>query len=80
MQEAKTRYQALLQDELQQPYVFRDKSLILAENVLLFNGLYEALWTKLSIIASSIHMVNLGLLSEDAHSHLPKEEVVATQI
>ena len=80
MEEAKTRYQTLLKDEMQQPYVFRDKSLIIAENILLFDGLYEKLWTKMGIIASGIHMVNIGLHAEDAMSHLPQHEIISTPL
>jgi len=48
MKEAQNRHLRLLKEELQQPYIFRDKRLIVAENILLFKGLYSKLWTNIS--------------------------------
>lgn len=78
MKDAKHRFQALLIEELEQPYVFRDKSLVLAENLLLFNCLYEQLWHKLGVISSAINMVRIGLHAEDSMSHLPYNQIVRT--
>lgn len=43
-----------LRDEIQQPYIFRDRNLIAAENALLFEDFYEGVWQQLNIIASAI--------------------------
>lgn len=67
----------MLAEELRQPYVFRDKSLIVAENILLLDGFYDLLWTRLGIIASAIHMATVGLEIEDTLSHLPPRQMVA---
>ena len=47
-----------LLDELKQPYIFRDRNLISAENCLLFNEFYEKIWQQLSIISLAIHQIN----------------------
>ena len=43
--------------ELNQPYLFRDRNLIAAENCLIFNEFYERLWEQLSIIAIAIYQI-----------------------
>lgn len=74
MIQAKNRHLKLMKEELQQPYIFRDKQLIVAENILLFSDFYNQMWTKLSQIAIAIQMVNVGLNSE---SDMPKQLMVA---
>lgn len=48
--------QKLLQ-ELHQPHIFRDKNLITAENLMMFEEFYGQIWEKLSIIGLAIYQV-----------------------
>ena len=69
--QAKARHNKQLVD-LSQPYLFRDKSLIQAENLLLFSDLYTSIWQSLAIISVSIHAVSTGISISESQL---KEEV-----
>ena len=70
--QAKARHHKQLVDSLSQPYLFRDKSLIQAENLLLFSDLYTSIWQTLAIISVSIHAVSTGISISESQL---KEEV-----
>ena len=66
MAQAKARHYQQLVDSLKQPYLFREKNLILAENLILFSDLYVSLWQNFSIIAISIQSVANGIEVSEA--------------
>lgn len=56
--EARQKHRQKLFEELLQPYIFRDRNLISAENCLLFTDFYDKIWQQLSVIAVAIHQIN----------------------
>lgn len=58
LQEAREKQRNKLFEELNRPFIFRDRNLIAAENCLLFNEFYERLWQQLSIISLAIHQIH----------------------
>ena len=52
---------------MKQPHIFKDSSIVLAENSLIFEDVYKKLWEQLSIIALSISLViNCGPIAQDS--------------
>ena len=57
----------VLRDELQQPYIFRDRHLTAAENCLIFEDFYKAAWRQMNIIASAIGAISKAGVGVQEH-------------
>ena len=61
MEKARIKHEQKCRDELEQPYIFRDKNLVIAENILIFDDFYTKAMIKLSCLALSISMVHQAM-------------------
>lgn len=61
MEKARIKHEQKCRDELEQPYIFRDKNLFIAENILIFDDFYTKAMNKLSCLALSISMVHQSM-------------------
>lgn len=61
MEKARIKHEQKCRDELEQPYIFRDKNLVIAENILIFDDFYTKAMNKLSCFALSISMVHQSM-------------------
>mmetsp|Transcript_4459 Transcript_4459/g.6612 ORF Transcript_4459/g.6612 Transcript_4459/m.6612 type:complete len:90 (+) Transcript_4459:4045-4314(+) len=60
----KAKLRERLESEQKQPHIFKDGTLILAENALIFDDFYNKLWEELTVISLSISMViNCGAMA-----------------
>lgn len=57
MEKARLKHEQKCRDELEQPYIFRDKNLVIAENILIFKSFYTSAMRHLATLALSISMV-----------------------
>lgn len=60
MRKAKEKFQNRIQEELEQPYTYRDKVMILSENLIIFDDFYTSIWKKITQIGLAIHLINVG--------------------
>jgi len=48
MRKAKEKFQNRILEELDQPYKYKDKVMILSENLMIFNDFYTSIWAKIT--------------------------------
>ena len=58
MEKARLKHEQKCRDELQQPYIFRDKHLWAAENLLIFDDFYSRLMKAVAQIGIALHSVS----------------------
>ena len=61
MEKARIKHEQKCRDELEQPYIFRDKNLVIAENILIFDDFYTKAMNKLSCFALSISLAHQSM-------------------